>query len=65
MGPEEVRYDMVDPITEQLGLDLSRYDFQGFDFASLETPSDVARFLMNLASERGEALHESRPRSSP
>lgn len=51
MGPEEVRYDMVDPITEQLDLDLGLYDNTGFDFASLKTPSDVAQFLMSLAAE--------------
>ena len=50
MGPEEVRDDLIDPITEKLNLDLSRYDFKGFDFASLKTPSDVARFLMSLAA---------------
>jgi len=51
MGPEEVRYDMVDPIADQLGLDLGLHDNKRFDFASLETPSDVARFLMSLAAK--------------
>ena len=54
MGPEEVRDDLIDPITEKLNLDLSRYDFKGFDFASLKTPSDVARFLMGLAGDKSE-----------
>ena len=62
MGPEEVRDDLIDPITERLGLDLSRYDFKGFDFRSLKTPSDVARFLMSLAGEKNEASVA--PRSS-
>ena len=61
MGPEEVRYDMVDPITEQLNLDLSLYDGRGFDFASLKTPSDVAIFLMSLAGEKGEVRTASQP----
>lgn len=51
MGPEEVRYDMVNPIAKQLGLDLGLYDDTGFDFASLKTPSDVALFLMSLAED--------------
>lgn len=61
MGPEEVRDDLISPIAEKLNLDLSRYDFEGFDFASLKTPSDVAIFLMSLASNKSEIGAASQP----
>jgi len=54
IGPEEVRDDLVDTITEELYLDISRFDFAGFDFATLRTPLDVALFLMGLADEKSE-----------
>ena len=54
MGAEEVRDNLIEPISDMLNLDLSRYDFKGFDFAALKTPSDVAQFLMTLARETNE-----------
>lgn len=48
MGPEEVRDELIEPIAQCLGINLSGIDFEGFDFSALDTPKAVAHFLMSL-----------------
>jgi hypothetical protein len=55
MGPEEVMYDVIEPLLTRLGLSVSGIDFTGFDFASVATPRDVVAFVTKVAdAQNGE-----------
>lgn len=48
MGPEEVLDELIEPISDKLGIDLNFYENNDISLVYLNTPSDAARFLMNL-----------------
>ena len=55
MGPEEVMYDVVEPLLTKLELSVSGIDFTGFDFSSVFTPRDVVAFVINVSgAQNGE-----------
>lgn len=55
-GPEEVMYDVIEPLLTRLGLSVSGMDFRGFDFASVATPKDVGAFVMKVADSQNKVI---------
>ena len=49
---DDLRDDVLDPLTDQCGIDTSGMDFAGQDLSLIDTPADVNRFISGLATSR-------------
>lgn len=49
---DDLRDDILDPLTSQCGIDTSGMDFTGQDLSLIDTPADVNRFISRLATSR-------------
>lgn len=50
---EDLYYDIVEPLLEDLSLDASEIDFTGFDFTSITTPRELIAFILKIADAQG------------
>jgi hypothetical protein len=48
---DELVDDVLDPITTKCSIDVSGMSFKGYDLSTIDTPADVNRFVMELASK--------------
>lgn len=49
---DDIRDDILDPITTRCGIDVSGMSFKGYDLSKIDTSLDVYRFVMEVASRR-------------
>lgn len=50
LSPASIRDEVVEGLIDRLGLKTEHLDFTGFNFSSLQTPSDIADFVERVAA---------------